>query len=64
MSDRQSNDFTVVVPSLPGCTSHGNTVAEALDNIRVAISAHYEMAAGDDQTFEGSPTDALRVAII
>lgn len=34
--------FTVEVPSLPGCISEGDTVDEALDNIRDAIALHIE----------------------
>ncbi len=30
--------YTVYVPSLPGCISEGDTLAEALDNIKEAIS--------------------------
>ena len=31
------------VPSLPGCVSQGKTRAEALDNVREAISLHEEV---------------------
>lgn len=31
------------VPSLPGCVSQGRTRAEALDNVREAISLHEEV---------------------
>jgi predicted RNase H-like HicB family nuclease len=34
--------YTVYVPSLPGCISEGETVEEALDNIREAIDLYLE----------------------
>ena len=34
--------FTVYVPSLPGCISEGDTVEEALLNIRAAIDLYLE----------------------
>ena len=64
MTDRQSERYTVVVPSLPGCTSEGKTVAEALDNVRIAIAAHFAKLANGVQSAEGSPNDALRIAIV
>ena len=34
--------YTVYVPSLPGCISEGETVEEALKNIREAIELYLE----------------------
>ena len=34
--------YTVLVPSLPGCISEGETVDEALANIREAIELYIE----------------------
>ena len=34
--------FTVYVPALPGCISEGETVEEALQNIREAIELYLE----------------------
>jgi len=39
-SDESS--YTVYVPSLPGCISEGETVDEALANIREAIELYLE----------------------
>ena len=34
--------YTAIVPSLPGCISEGDTVDEALQNIREAIELYLE----------------------
>lgn len=34
--------YTVYVPSLPGCVSEGETIEEALENIREAIMLYLE----------------------
>jgi len=34
--------YTVVVPALSGCVSHGETAAEATRNAREAIELHLE----------------------
>jgi predicted RNase H-like HicB family nuclease len=37
---KETGGFTASVPSLPGCTSHGATIEEAMINIRHAIMMH------------------------
>lgn len=39
--------YTVYVPSLPGCISEGNTLKEALTNIREAIELYLEQVEDD-----------------
>jgi len=39
--------FTVYVPSLPGCISEGDTVEEALVNIKEAIELYLEPVEDD-----------------
>jgi len=34
--------YTVYVPSLPGCISEGETIDEALDNIKEAVELYLE----------------------
>ncbi len=38
----ETGGYVVEVPSLPGCYSQGETVEEALVNIREAIDLHIE----------------------
>ncbi len=45
--------FSVWVPSLPGCTSQGETFEEALENIREAIALYLE----DDKEKDDEVTD-------
>jgi predicted RNase H-like HicB family nuclease len=46
----EEGGYTVIVPSLPGCVSEGNTREEALENIRQAIKLYLEPV-DDDLTF-------------
>ncbi len=38
----EEGGYTVYVPSLPGCVSEGETIEEALQNIREAIMLYLE----------------------
>jgi predicted RNase H-like HicB family nuclease len=38
----EEGGYTVYVPVLPGCISEGETVEEALENIREAIALYLE----------------------
>ena len=46
----EDGGYTVLVPSLPGCISEGDTKEEALENIREAIELYLEPVE-DDQVF-------------
>jgi predicted RNase H-like HicB family nuclease len=35
-------DYGVIVPDVPGCFSAGSTVTEALENVKEALSLHFE----------------------
>ena len=43
----EDGGYTVYVPSLPGCISEGDTVEEALANIREAIELYLEPVEDD-----------------
>lgn len=40
--DPEAGGYTVIVPSLPGCISEGDTAEEAIANIKEAIALHVE----------------------
>ena len=53
--------FTVLVPTLPGCITYGETMDEAIVNVKEAIelyleslTAHGEPSPSEDNTFEYS----------
>lgn len=46
--------YTVYVPALPGCISEGDTLEEALSNIREAIELYLEPVEDDGITEEGA----------
>jgi len=40
--DQETMSYSAVCPELPGCTSCGDTEAEAIDNIKEAIELYLE----------------------
>lgn len=46
--DEEAGGFLVSCPALPGCYSQGDTVKEALGNIKEAIQACLESLAEDE----------------
>jgi predicted RNase H-like HicB family nuclease len=51
--------YTVHVPSLPGCISEGETIEEALANIREAIELYLEPTEDDYVVEEGGQVREL-----
>ena len=41
------SEYGVTVPDVPGCFSSGETMAEALDNVREALALHFEGLVAD-----------------
>jgi predicted RNase H-like HicB family nuclease len=46
--DEEVGGYVVSCPSLPGCLSQGETIEEALENIKEAIQACLESLAEDE----------------
>ena len=47
--------YTATVPALPGCISEGETIDQAMDNIREAIELYLEpIGHGEDDRNRGS----------
>jgi len=42
LEPQEEGGYTVYVPALPGCVSQGETVEEAMDNIKDAIIVYLE----------------------
>ncbi len=51
--------YTVYVPSLPGCISEGDTLEEALVNIRKAIELYLEPVDDDTALADGAIVQEL-----
>ncbi|MCA9432311.1 MAG: type II toxin-antitoxin system HicB family antitoxin [Candidatus Omnitrophica bacterium] len=61
MEPSEEGGFTVIVPSLPGCISEGDTKEEALQNIREAIELYLEPV--DDDTAYASGSEFFEIAV-
>ncbi len=59
LHDAEEGGFWVEVPSLPGCFSQGETVEEALDNVRDAIVCHIEAMRDDGHAVPADSTFVL-----
>ena len=57
--------YSVLVPELPGCFSHGATLEEALSNAREAIECHLEAMSedGEDIPVEEGPFVVATVTV-
>jgi predicted RNase H-like HicB family nuclease len=57
----EEGGYTVLVPSLPGCLSEGDTREDALKNIREAIELYLEPV--EDDTSFSSKSEELEIAV-
>lgn len=57
----EEGGYTVYVPSLPGCISEGETVEEAVDNIREAIELYLEPVEDDLVTEENTAVQEIEL---
>lgn len=60
--DLEVGGYTVTVPSLPGCISEGDTIDEALQNIRDAIQGYVEALEADG--FPVPPENTPRLVVL
>lgn len=58
--EEKEGGYSVWVPSLPGCASQGETLEEALKNIREAI----ELYLGDSEDKEGDNSDYKKQFVV
>jgi predicted RNase H-like HicB family nuclease len=63
--DERGRGFDVLVPTLPGCTTHGRTRREAILNAKEAIAAHIAGLEADGQRVpeEREPIEVLKVEV-
>jgi len=57
----EEGGYTVIVPSLPGCVSEGNTREEALENIREAVELYLEPV--EDDTSFSPDSEQLEIVL-
>jgi predicted RNase H-like HicB family nuclease len=57
----EEGGYTVYVPSLPGCISEGETIEEALTNIKEAIELYLEPVEDELLTTEGRIIKEIKV---
>jgi predicted RNase H-like HicB family nuclease len=57
----EDGGYTVVVPSLPGCISEGETKEQAINNIREAIELYLEPV--EDDVLATSNVEIMELAI-
>jgi len=57
----EEGGYTVLVPSLPGCISEGDTKEEALQNIREAIALYLEPV--EDDSYPHPDAEIIDIAI-
>ncbi len=53
--------YTAYIPSLPGCLSEGDTLEEAMENIREAVELYLEPIEDDLASHEGTEIRELVV---
>ena len=62
--DEEAGGYTVIVPSLPGCISEGDTLEEALANIKEAIELHVESMIAHSQEVPEDSGVPLQIATV
>ena len=62
--DDEVGGFTVEVPSLPGCISEGDTVEEALANIKAAINLYINVLTEDGKPIPEDYAEPIQVMAV
>ena len=62
--DDEVGGFTVEVPSLPGCISEGDTVEEALANIKAAINLYINVLTEDGKPVPEDYAEPIQVMAV
>lgn len=60
----EEGGYTVEVPSLPGCITQGDTVEEALENIREAIGLYIEILREDGKAIPDDIPAPIQVMMV
>ena len=61
--DHDEPGYTVLVPELPGCQTEGETVEEALEMARDAITGHIEAMAMHDEDIPEEPAEVIIASV-
>ena len=59
----ETGGYVAEVPSLPGCISEGETLEEAIANVREAIDLYIEVLKEDGKPVPEDSLDRLLVAV-
>jgi predicted RNase H-like HicB family nuclease len=62
--DSEEGGYTVIVPSLPGCISEGDTLDDALANIKEAIEFHLESMTAHGEPIPEDNGLPLQIAVV
>ena len=63
LEPQEEGGYTVTVPALPGCVSEGETVEEALSNIKDAIEGYIHVLAKHERPIPVEVTQQERVRV-
>ncbi len=61
--DQEDGGYVVSVPALPGCYSQGDSIEEALENIKEAIELYLELDEEEIELREGKRKRIVEVVV-